>query len=237
MTQDYELIPTKSTKLYIQPAQYFGVATVMWNVADENVTNREDPFYGGLNIGDFQGNRIYENTPKTGELAEKYMSDIYPNHLFSVLMHHIGERKEGIVCDTSKGAQVWNSPVRGFTYSHTWVPTPGDEISAGYYSLALYIDYVPYGGLNHSNNPSDFIIPNKWPEEWRGYKAKLFVDKKTHRVYRGEWDSGTIPFSGAVNSKDDHPDFCWIPVSPKYPEPLHQNHNVDDDKAEEFLKQ
>jgi hypothetical protein len=233
---DYEIIKTTSKTMEIQPSQYFGVATVLWNDSDENVTNREDPFYQALNIRDFEGNRVYENTQGGTDLGNKVLSDIYPHHFFSVLMRHVKERKEGIVCDTNKGSQVWNSPVRAFNYSHTWVPIEGDETTAGYYSLALYVDYVPYGGLTESRNPADYVLKNQWPQKWKGYKAKLFVDKKTNRIYRGEWDAGNIPYLGSVDSNNDHPDFCWIPVGARYSKVMHQNALVSDERAEAFLK-
>lgn len=232
---DYEIIPTTSKTMNIKPSQYFGVATALWNDSDENVTNREDPFYQALNIGDFEGNRVYDNTDGNTEIGNKVLSDIYPNHFFSILMRHVKERKEGIVCDRSKGSQVWNSPVRAFNYIHTWVPI-SDEVAAGYYSLALYVDYVPYGGLTESNNPAAYVLKNEWPSQWKGYKAKLFVDKKTNRIYRGEWDSGDIPYLGNVDSKNNHPDFCWIPVGSKCSRVINQNALLKDDQAEAFLK-
>ncbi len=230
---DYEIIETNATTLFLQPAHYFGVATELWNDCDTNIMNRPDAFYTSLNIRDVQGNR-YDGNISNSQLADKYMSDIYPNHFFSLLMHHVNEKKEGIVCDVHKGAQVWNKPVRAFRYTHKFVDTPNDEVSAGYYVLGLHVDYVPYGNLWHHKDPKQYQLAVP-PNQWKKYLARLYVDKKTHRVYRGEWSKGTVS-NQQVDSTEDHPDFCWIPINAKANFVRDQNEKLNDDKALELLK-
>ena len=230
---DYEIIETNATTLFIQPAHYFGVATELWNDCDTNIMNRPDAFYTSLRERDFQGNR-YDGSTSNQELANKYMSDIYPNHFFSLLMHHVKEKKEGIVCDIHKGTQVWNKPVRAFRYTHRFQATPNDEVAAGFYVLGLHVDYVPYGNLWHFEDPNRYKVAIP-ANRWKKYIARLYVDKKTHRIYRGEWSRGTIA-GESVDSIDDHPDFCWVPISPKVNYVRDQNEKVNDDHASEMIK-
>ena len=226
---DYEIIETDATNLYVQPSHYFGIATELWNDCDTNIMNRPDAFYTSLDTGDALGHR-YDGSMGNEDLANEYLQDIYPNHFFSLLMHHVKEKREGLVCDINKGSQVWNQPVRAFTYGHQFRPTPEDEVSEGFYLLDLRIDYVPYGGLWRERNPERYQIGQPI-QRWNRYLAKLYIDKATHRIYRGEWARG-----GGVDSVDSHPDFCWIPIDPVASRQRDQNENLSDRRAQEFLE-
>lgn len=131
--------------------------------------------------------------------------DIYPDEFHRLLLEYIGSGKSAIICDTASDRQVWNFPL--FKFESSW--------SSGWFDdRKLKVRTQAYFG-------DDGVRPDFIGTKWFSttYTYNLFVDSHGN-IVGGEW-------TGA--SKQNHPDFVWVPTAdaPNPPGTVEENPCID----------
>ena len=114
--------------------------------------------------------------------------DIYPDEFHRLLMQYISSGKSAMICDTSYDRQVWNFPL--YKFESEWSTGWFDDSKLKVKTTVYYVD----DGVR-----PDFI-GTKWFKTT--YNYNLFLDGNGN-IIDGEWTWG---------SKNNHPDFVWVPT-------------------------
>lgn len=166
---------------------------------------------------------VFETADQKAILSEQYMNtycnffgtrywgsdndydDIYPDEFHRLLLKYIGEGKSAMICDVQPGAEVWNFPLYKFesSWSTGWFDSNKLKVTTKVY----YAD--------------DGVKPDFLGTKWftTTYTYNLIVDDDGN-VIRSEWTG---------DSRKNHPDFVWIPMSdsPNPPGGTLENPNID----------
>lgn len=153
-----------------------------------------------------------------GRPTDRTYRDVNPAVLHLLACNRIGVDKKAFVADISPGSQVWNHPVWAFEVrelrelrdgaaaveaitakSHSG-PYPFNPSAVRFFAVTAKFRVTL--GLNGPEAPAN--AGNAARNVWMEYRYVLETDKDGN-VLGGEW---------ALDSRKNHPDFCWVPLTP-----------------------
>lgn len=140
--------------------------------------------------------------------------DIYPDQFHRLLLEYLAAGKSAIVCDVAPDRQVWNFPA--YKFESSW--------DAGWFNeKKLKVKTTVYFG---DDNVPPTYVGTKWVATTFTYN--LFTDDDGN-IVGGEWTGG---------SKDNHPDFVWVPTAdaPNPPGTVQENPGLDPKFAHEITQ-
>jgi hypothetical protein len=151
---------------------------------------------------------VFETADQKGILSELYMNtyckfygnrywgnsnddidDIYPDEFHRLLLEYIGTGKSAIICDTARDRQVWNFPL--YKFETSWSTGWFDDSKLKVKTTVYYVD--------------DGVKPEFLGTKWfrKTYTYNLYIDGGGN-IIDGDWTG---------SSKNDHPDFVWVPTA------------------------
>jgi hypothetical protein len=155
-----------------------------------------------------RGGIVFTTADQKGYLSEQYMNcycnfygnrfwgnpgddpnDIYPDEFHRLLIKYIASGKSAMVVDIEPGRMVWNFPL--FKFESRWSTGWFDDKKLKVTTDCYYV--------NDDVHPD--YIGSKWFKIT--YTYNLYLDAHGN-IVSGEW-------TGA--SKNNHPDFVWVPTS------------------------
>lgn len=153
-----------------------------------------------------------------GRPTDRTYRDVNPAVLHLLAANRIGVDKKAFVADISPGSQVWNHPVWAFEVrelrelrdgaaaveaitarAHTGA-YPFNPAAARFFAVTAKFRVTL--GLNGAEPPAN--SGNAARNTWIEYRYVLETDRDGN-VLGGEW---------ALDSRKNHPDFCWVPLTP-----------------------
>lgn len=176
---------------------------------------------------------VFEVADQKGLLSEQYMNtycnfygnrtwgnpndipgDIPPDEFHRLLLHYISTGKTAIIADIDPSRQVWNFPI--YKFESSWRGSFFNSDRLRVTTTCYFAD----------DQVSTDFLGTKWFR--KTYTYDLFLDPHGN-VVDGAWTGG---------SRNDHPDFIWVPTSdaPNPPNSNLQNPKVDPKFVREIVE-
>lgn len=153
-----------------------------------------------------------------GRPTDRTYRDINPAVLHLIAANRIGVDKQAFVGDISPGAQVWNHPLwayeiksleelRGGAAAVQWITGRAHQGAYPFNDKAkrffgVHARYCATLALQAAGAPVN--TGDQARSAWLEYRYVLETDQDG-RILGGEW---------AGESRKNHPDFCWVPLTP-----------------------
>ena len=168
----------------------------------------------------FAGSRCQKDDSQVdgyGRYVDPACRDVTPDFFHLAMTNMIGKQQKSFILDVSGGSEVWNQPI------HSYQVIQKQEVSAAdaamlvsNYQTDSYaefnskaVGFVYYQmQYNYVSEGSD-LVPIGGPDRIEAYlqsKALEYILEldKSGNIIGGEWVN---------DSKTDHPDFMWVPLS------------------------
>jgi hypothetical protein len=150
-------------------------------------------------------------------LPRKAFLDVYPHDFLDKMVLSYRDHQRGMIAETSPGAEVWNYPIKSFSYA---VNNPRD---VWYYQDSQYSNRSrtdPSALFNLIGGNAQYLGSSNgyYVLRYRTGTIRMVLQEPDRRE---EKNYNFIAFYGAGdrlvgstwlgNSMNDHPDFCWSP--------------------------
>jgi hypothetical protein len=139
----------------------------------------------------------------TGPASSGACRDVNAGSFHILLSNYLGLRKQGFVVDITRGNEVWNHPVYGFTSRILEERTPSRNAAPGAIKelrVETTINYIVEIDQSWSSHRGRTRIPGDATKRY-SYLLELNVNDE---IIGGEWLTA------------DRPDFAWIAARPEF---------------------